>query len=82
MQSSPGCCFFGGSMKGKHTMEILIFAIVAGIKIYQPKKKFVPEPYPFQPLDIQTLKHVYNARSDSSNRSFGRPKSYAAQPAS
>ena len=69
-------------MKGKHIMEILIFALVAGFMIYQPKKKFVPEPYPFQPLDVQTLKHVYNARSDSSNRSFGRPKSYAAQPVS
>jgi hypothetical protein len=77
-----GLLLFGGSMKGKHIMEILVFALVAGFMIYQPKKKFVPEPYPFQPLDVQTLKHVYNARSDSSNRSFGRPKSYAAQAVS
>ena len=63
-------------------MEILIFAFIAGFKIYQPKKKVVREPYPFQPLDVEALKQVYNARSDSSNRSFGRPKSYAAQPVS
>ena len=69
-------------MKGKHKMEILIFALVAGFKIYQPKKKFVPEPYPFQSLDLQTLKHVYNARSDSSNRSTGRPEPYAVQAVS
>jgi hypothetical protein len=69
-------------MKGKQTMEILVFAIVAGLKIYQPKKEFVPEPYLFQPLDVQTLKYVYHGKSDSSNRSFGRPKSYAAQPVS
>jgi len=63
-------------------MEILIFAFLAGFKIYQPKKKVVLEPYPFQPLDVEALKQVYNARSDSSNRSFGRSKSYAAQPVS
>jgi hypothetical protein len=60
-------------------MEILVFALVAGFKIYKPKEKFVPEQYPFQPLDVQTLKQVYNARFDSSNRSFARSKSYAVQ---
>ena len=63
-------------------MEILIFAFLAGFKIYQPKKKVVLEPYPFQPLDVEALKQVYNPRSDSSNRSIGRPESYAVQAVS
>jgi hypothetical protein len=63
-------------------MEILVFALVAGFKIYRPKEKFVPEPYRFQPLDVQTLKQVYTGRFDSSNRSLARPKSYAVQAAS
>ena len=63
-------------------MEILIFAFIAGFKIYQPKKKVVREPYSFQPLDVAALKQVYNARSDSSNRSTGRPEPYAVQAVS
>jgi hypothetical protein len=69
-------------MKGKQIMEILTFALVAGFKIYTPEKRFIPEPYPFQPLDVQALKQVYNARFDSSNRSLVRPKPYAVQAAS
>jgi len=60
-------------------MEILIFAFAAGFKAYRPAEKFVPEPYPFQPLDVRALKQVYNARVDSSRRSSDRQKSYAVQ---
>ncbi len=60
-------------------MEILVYAIVAGFGLYAPEKKFVPEPYPFQPFDVQALNQVYNARVDSSNRSSGRRKSYAVE---
>jgi hypothetical protein len=60
-------------------MEILVFAFVAGFRLYRSKEKFVPEPYPFQPFDLQTLKQVYNARVDSSSRSSDRPESYAVQ---
>ena len=77
-----GLLLLGSSMKGQQTMEILIFAFIAGFKIYQPKKKLVPEPYLFQPLDVEALKQVYNARSDSSNRPLGRPESYAVQAVS
>jgi hypothetical protein len=60
-------------------MEILIFAFVAGLKLYRSKEKFVPETYPFQPLDVQALKQVYNNRVDSSSRLSDRRKSYAVQ---
>jgi len=60
-------------------MEILVFAFVAGFRLYRSKEKFVPEPYPFQAFDVQTLKQVYNARVDSSSRSPDRRESYAVQ---
>lgn len=60
-------------------MEILVFAFIAGFRFYRSKEKFVPEPYPFQPFDIQTLKQVYKTRVDSSNRSSDRQESYAVQ---
>ncbi len=74
-----GLMLLGSSTKGKQIMEILVFALVAGFKIYKPKEKFVPEQYPFQPLDVQTLKQVYSGRFDSSKRSVTRPKSYAVR---
>jgi hypothetical protein len=60
-------------------MEILIFAFVAGLSLYRSKEKFVPEPDQFQPIDVQTLKQVYNTRADSSSRSSDRRRSYAVQ---
>jgi hypothetical protein len=60
-------------------MEILIFAFVAGLRLYRSKEKFVPEPYQFQPIDVQTLKQVYNTRVDSSSRLSDRRRSYAVQ---
>jgi hypothetical protein len=60
-------------------MEILVFAFIAGFKFYRRKEKFAPEPYPFQPFDVQTLKQVYNTRVDSSSRSSDRRESYAVQ---
>lgn len=69
-------------MKGKQKMEILIFAFVAGFKFYRPEERLVPEPYPFQPLDVQALKQVYNARIDSSSGSSGWQESYAVQAVS
>jgi len=60
-------------------MEILVFAFVARFRQYGSKEKFVPEPYPFQPFDVQTLKQVYNTRVDSSSRWSDRRKSYAVQ---
>jgi hypothetical protein len=66
-------------MKGKQNMEILVFAFVAGFELYRAKEKFVPEEYPLQPFDVQTLKQVYNARAGSSNRSSDRRESYAVR---
>jgi hypothetical protein len=63
-------------------MEILVFAFVAGFKLYRAKEKFVPEPYPFQRLDVQTLKQVYNARVESSSSRSDRQRSYAVQAVS
>jgi hypothetical protein len=63
-------------------MEILVFALVSGFKLYRPQEKFVPEPDPFQRFDVQMLKHVYNLRADSSSRSSDRRKSYVVQAAS
>jgi hypothetical protein len=63
-------------------MEVLVFALVAITKLYRPKEKFVPEPHQFQPLDVQALKQVYNARVESSRRSSDRPESYAVQAVS
>jgi hypothetical protein len=60
-------------------MEILVFAFIAGFRFYRPKEKFVPEPYPFQPFDVQTLKQVYNTRVDSSSRSSEQRESYSVQ---
>jgi hypothetical protein len=60
-------------------MEILVFALSAVFRLYRPKEKFVPEQYPFQPFDVQTLKQVYNTRVDSSSRSSDRRESYAVQ---
>jgi hypothetical protein len=60
-------------------MEILVFAFIARFRHYGPKEKFVPEPYQFQPFDVQTLKQVYNARVDSSSRLSDRRRSYAVQ---
>jgi hypothetical protein len=60
-------------------MEILIYAISAGFRFYRSKEKFVPEAYPLQPFDLQTLKQVYNTRVDSSSRSSDRQQSYAVQ---
>jgi hypothetical protein len=63
-------------------MEILVFAFVAGFNLYRAKEKFVPEPYPFQRFDVQTLKQVYNARVESSNSPSDRQRSYAVQAVS
>jgi hypothetical protein len=63
-------------------MEILIFALVAVTKLCRREEKTVPETHPFQPLDVQALKQVYNARVESSRRSSGRQESYAVQAAS
>jgi hypothetical protein len=60
-------------------MEILIFAFVAGLRLYRSEEKFVPETYPLQPLDVQTLKQVYKTRDDSSSRSSDQRRSYAVQ---
>jgi hypothetical protein len=60
-------------------MEILVFAISAGFRHYKTKEKFVPETYPLQPLDVQTLKQVYKNRVDSSSRLSDRRRSYAVQ---
>ena len=66
-------------MKGNKSMEVLIFAFVAMMKLYRPKEKLVPEPHQFQPFDVQTLKQVYGARVESSSRSADRRESYAVQ---
>jgi hypothetical protein len=63
----------------KIDMEALIFGLVAIMKLFRHEEKMVPEPADFRPFDIQTLKHVYNGRVDSSNRASGRHQSYAAQ---
>jgi hypothetical protein len=60
-------------------MEILIFAFVAGLSLYRSKEKFVPETYPLQTLDLQTLKQVYKTKDDSSNRLSDRRRSYPVQ---
>ena len=60
-------------------MEILVFAFIAVFKHYRSKEKFVPEPYPFQSFDVQTLRQVYHTRVDSSSRSSDRRESYAVQ---
>ncbi len=60
-------------------MEVLVFAMIAIIKLYRPEEKFVPELHEFQPFDVQMLKHVYNAKGGSSHRSSDRQKSYAIQ---
>jgi hypothetical protein len=62
----------------KIKMEILVFALVA-MKLFKPKEKIVPEPHQFQPLDVQALKQVYNARVESSGRSSDRQESYAVE---
>jgi len=63
-------------------MEVLVFAIIAILKLYRPKEKFVPEPHEFQPFDVQTLKQVYSAKGGSSHRSTDRQESYAIQAVS
>jgi hypothetical protein len=60
-------------------METLIFALVAFLKLFRREEKMVPEPLQFRPFDIQALKHVYNGRVESSNRTSARHESYAAQ---
>jgi hypothetical protein len=78
-QHSPSCCFAGDSNERNTNMEILIFAISAGFRHYKSEEKIVPEAYPLQPFDVQTLKQVYNTRVDSSSRTSDRRESYAIQ---
>jgi hypothetical protein len=61
-------------------MEILVFAIVAIIKLYRHEEKFVRESHKFQPLDVQALRHVYSEEK-SSERPFDQPESYVVQAA-
>jgi hypothetical protein len=57
-------------------MEILVFALVAITTLYRREEKFVREPHTFQPLDVQALRHVYEAQEKSSERPFDQSESY------
>jgi hypothetical protein len=63
-------------------MEILVFALVAMTKLYRREEKVVRESHPFQPLDVQALRHVYEIRETSSGRPSDRQESYVVQPVS
>jgi hypothetical protein len=60
-------------------MEILVFALVAIAKLYRREEELVREPHPFQPLDVQALRHVYEIREKSSGQPSDRQKSYVVQ---
>jgi hypothetical protein len=66
----------------KLKMEILIFALIAVFRLYQPEEEVIPEPREFQPFDVQTLQQVFNARVEPARRAPDRRKSYRVEAAS
>ena len=46
---------------------------------YRTQEPIVPEPYKFQPFDLQALRQVYRAKDTSPSRPSDRQESYVAQ---
>jgi hypothetical protein len=60
-------------------MEALIFAFIAVRISFRPGEPVIPETPTFQPLDLQSLRYVYEAKERSAHRSGDRNDSHLAQ---
>ena len=56
----------------KENMEALVFALISVKNLYFREERVPAEPQTFQPLDLQSLRHVYGAKERSANRSTDR----------
>jgi hypothetical protein len=46
-------------------MEALVFGVIALIAFNRKRERIVPEPAEFQPFDLRSLGHLYDAKEDS-----------------
>ena len=63
-------------------MQALLLALIAVRDAYRRQEPIVPEPYKFQPFDLQALRQVYRAKDTSPSRPSDRQESYVAQSVS
>jgi len=63
-------------------MESLVFGLIALIALNKKQKPIVPEPAEFQPFDLRSLGHFYDAKDNSPSGMSGRKRSYVAQTVS
>jgi hypothetical protein len=80
---------FNLNLGKRDTMEIenmqallCALALIAVRDAYRRQEPIVPEPYKFQPFDLQALRQVYRAKDTSPSRPSDRQESYVAQSAS
>ena len=63
-------------------MEALVFALISVRNLYYHQETVPAEPQTFQPLDLQSLRHVYGARGRAANQSTERNEPRLAPTAS
>jgi hypothetical protein len=63
-------------------MEALVYGLIAFIALNKKQERIVPEPAEFQPFDLRTLRHLYDAKDNSPSGTSGRKQSYVAQTVS
>jgi hypothetical protein len=68
--------------KTKENMQALLLALIAVRDAYRRQEPIVPEPYKFQPFDLQALRQVYRAKDTSPSRPSDRQESYVAHSVS
>jgi hypothetical protein len=60
-------------------MEALVFGVIA---FNRKQERIFPEPAEFQPFDLRSLGHLYDAKEDSPSRTSERKRSYVPQTVS
>jgi hypothetical protein len=60
-------------------MEALVFGLIALVALNKKQERSVPEPAEFQPFDLRSLGHLYDAKDDSPSRISDRERPYVAQ---
>ena len=63
-------------------MEALVFGLIALMALNKKQERIVPEPAEFQPFDLRSLGHFYDAKDNSPSGMSGRKRSYVAQTVS
>jgi len=63
-------------------MEALVYGLVALIALNKKQERIVLEPAEFQPFDLRTLGHLYDAKDNSPSGTSDRKRSYVVQTVS